>query len=86
MDHLRAQVRIIRPRLIVCLGRIAAMQLIKPDFKITREHGLWFEKNGTPMCAIYHPAALLRDPSKREDMYRDFLEIRERLRLMEEID
>lgn len=38
------------------------------------------------MCAIYHPAALLRDPSKREDMYRDFLEIRERLRLMEEID
>ena len=77
--HLRRQVKIIRPKIIVCLGRIAAMQLIKPDFRITKEHGVWFDRHGTPMCAVYHPSALLRDPAKREDMYRDMLDIRRKL-------
>ena len=47
------------------------MRLIRPDFKITREHGQFFEKNGFTMCAVYHPAALLRDPAKKEAMYTD---------------
>ena len=59
IDYLRNQVALIRPRIIVCLGRIAAMRLIKPDFKITREHGLWFEKSGVSMMAMFHPAAIL---------------------------
>ena len=71
MEHLRAQVRIIRPKLLVCLGRISAQRLIKPDFRITREHGVWFSRGAFDMCAVYHPSALLRDPSKREDMLED---------------
>lgn len=71
MEHLRAQVRIIRPKLLVCLGRISAQRLIKPDFRITREHGVWFSRGAFEMCAVYHPSALLRDPSKREDMLED---------------
>lgn len=71
IGFLREQVQLIRPKVIVCLGRIAAMRLIKPDFKITREHGVFFKKNGYAMCAVYHPAALLRDPGKKEDMYMD---------------
>ncbi len=71
IGYLREQVRLIRPRLIVCLGRIAAMRLIKPDFRITREHGVFFKKNDFTLCAVYHPAALLRDPAKKEDMYTD---------------
>ncbi len=80
MEHLREQIKIIAPKLIVCLGRIAAGQLIKPDFKVTREHGAFFEKGQFTLCGIYHPSALLRDPSKREDMYRDMKQIAQRYR------
>lgn len=79
IDWLREQVKLIRPRLIVCLGRISAMRLIKPDFKITQEHGIWFEKGGFQMCAVYHPSLLLRDPHKREDMLIDMKAIKAKL-------
>ena len=79
IGYLREQVKLIRPKVIVCLGRIAAMRLIKPDFKITQEHGQWFEKGGYLMTAVYHPAALLRDPRKKEDMLEDMKKIRAKL-------
>ena len=79
IGYLREQFRLIQPRVLVCLGRIAAMRLIKPDFRITREHGKWFCKNGLWMMAVYHPSALLRDPSRREDMLRDLHEVRRKL-------
>lgn len=71
IDYLRNQVALIQPKIIVCLGRIAAMRLLKPDFRITREHGQWVEKSGIWMSATYHPSALLRDPSKRPEAFRD---------------
>ncbi len=86
MDFLREQVKLIRPRIIVCLGRIAAMKLIKPDFKITREHGTWFEKGDFTMTAVYHPAALLRDPRKKEDMLADMKAIKQKLTLLQKKD
>lgn len=79
IDYLREQVRLIQPKVIVCLGRIAAMRLIKPDFKISVEHGTWFEKDDYLMTAVYHPAALLRDPRRREDMLRDMQAIKAKL-------
>lgn len=82
MDWLRAQVKLIRPKMIVCLGRISAMRLIDPDFRITRDHGKFYEKGQFTLCAVYHPSALLRDPSKNEDMYRDLKEIKKRLDAM----
>ena len=72
---LERQIELINPRIIVCLGRIAAMHFIKPDFKITREHGQWFEKDGRRVMAIYHPAALLRDPHKRPETFDDLKRI-----------
>ena len=83
MDFLRRQVRLINPKVIVCLGRISAMKLIKPDFKITKEHGQWFEKGNFLMTAVYHPALLLRDPHKKEDMMRDMKAIKQKLDEME---
>lgn len=68
---LRRQVQLMRPKIIVCLGRISAMELIKEDFKITREHGQFFDRNGTLMMALYHPAALLRDPHKKPETFED---------------
>lgn len=87
IGFLREQVRLMRPKIIVCLGRISAMRLIKPDFKITAEHGKWFMKGGCLMTAVYHPAALLRDPRKKEDMLTDMKKIKEKLtELGEKVD
>lgn len=71
MDWLRNQVALLRPKIIVCLGRISAMRIIKEDFKITQEHGQWFEKNGIQMMALFHPAALLRDPRRKPETFDD---------------
>lgn len=79
IEYLREQVALINPRVIVCLGRISAMRLIKPDFKITKEHGMWFKKGNYLITAVYHPAALLRDPRKKEDMLIDMQKIKEKL-------
>lgn len=79
IGYLREQLNVIQPKIIVCLGRIAAYKIIKPDFKITAEHGKWFKKGGYLITAVYHPSALLRDPRKRDNMMADFMEIREKL-------
>jgi len=68
---LQAQIDLIKPKIIVCLGRIAAGEIIGRDFKITRDHGKWFTKDGIHMMALFHPAALLRDPNKRPETFVD---------------
>ena len=80
IEYLRRQTAMIQPKIIVCLGRIAAMQIIKPDFKITKEHGQWFDKAGIRMTALYHPAALLRDPSRRPETFDDLKNIQAEIR------
>jgi DNA polymerase len=84
IGYLRNQVALIRPKIIVCLGRIAAKRIIREDYRITKEHGSWIEKNGVWMTAIYHPSALLRDLSKRPETFDDLLSIREKLRALDE--
>ena len=79
LDWLRAQVSLIHPKIIVCLGRIAATKLIKPDMKITKEHGIFFEKGGILMMATLHPAALLRNPGNKPAAFEDFLKLRKKL-------
>ncbi len=74
-DWLAQQIALIRPKIIVCLGRIAAMRFIRPDFRITREHGQWFERDGVRCMALYHPAALLRDPNKRPETFEDLKQL-----------
>ncbi|MCQ2451626.1 MAG: uracil-DNA glycosylase [Oscillospiraceae bacterium] len=77
---LREQYRLLQPKLVICLGRIAAGALIHPDFKITREHGQWFEREGIPFIAIYHPSALLRDESKRPETFLDLKAIEQKIK------
>lgn len=71
IGYLRNQVALLKPKIIVCLGRIAAMRIIGPDFKISKDHGKWYDKNGTLVMALFHPAALLRDPRKKPDTFLD---------------
>ena len=76
------QIALVDPKLIVCLGRISAMALIREDFRITREHGLWFDKDGRRILATFHPSALLRDPSRRPEAFMDLREIRKEYRAL----
>lgn len=79
INFLRYQVALLRPKIIVCLGRIAAKRLIDPEYRITRQHGTWVQKNGVWMSAIYHPSALLRDLNKRPETFDDLLSLREKI-------
>lgn len=74
---LKAQVAALRPKIIVCLGRIAACRIIDPDFKVTRSHGQFFERKGVYMMGTFHPAALLRNPNQKPDAFADFLALRD---------
>ena len=77
---LKEQIRLINPRIIVCLGRIAAMTYIRPDFKITKEHGQWTIKDGIMTMALFHPAALLRDPRRRTETFEDLKVLQQAIR------
>lgn len=77
---LTRQIALLQPKIIVCLGRIAAMSMIKENFKITQEHGQWFERDGRRIMATYHPSALLRDPYKRPEAFMDLRELRKEIR------
>ena len=76
------QIALVNPKLIVCLGRIAAKALIREDFRITREHGQWFDLDGRKVLATFHPSALLRDPTRRPDAFMDLREIRKEYRAL----
>lgn len=80
MGWLRRQIELIDPKIIVCLGRIAAMVLIKPDFKISKEHGQWFQVDGREVMALFHPAALLRDPRRRPETFEDLKALERKIR------
>jgi DNA polymerase len=77
---LRNQIFLIKPKIIVCLGRIAAMKILKPDIKITKEHGVFYEKNGILLMATLHPAALLRNPHNKPGAFEDFLNLQEKIK------
>ena len=76
LPYLREQTKLIRPKIIVCLGKVAATTLIDPSFSIMRSHGVWYERKGFWMIATFHPAALLRNEGLKRDAYADLLRIR----------
>lgn len=79
INYLRYQFALIRPKVIVCLGRIAATTIIDPNFKITKQRGQWYERKGCYIIATYHPSALLRDETKKRPAWEDMQAIRKKL-------
>lgn len=82
IEYLRWQVALIKPKLIVCLGAVASKNMISKDFKITQQRGSWFQRGDYSMIGTYHPAALLRDPSKKGEAWEDFKMLKEKLELL----
>ena len=78
--YVRRQMELMLPKILVCLGRISAMELIKSDFRITQEHGLFFRQDGIEKMAMYHPAALLRDPGKKPETFEDLKRLQAKIR------
>lgn len=76
---LREQTRLIRPKIIVCLGRISAQRLIGPEIRVTKDHGKFYDKNGVLMMPTFHPAALLRNPNNKPAALEDFLSLRDKI-------
>lgn len=83
LPYLREQVALVRPQVIVLLGATAARTLLRPDFRITREHGIWEERKGVWFLPTYHPAALLRDESKKRDAWHDLQLVMAKLKDLE---
>ena len=80
INWLRNQVKLIDPKIIVCLGRISAQKLIKEDLRITKGHGLFFQKGKFLMMPMFHPAAILRNPNQKPAAFNDFLILREKIK------
>ncbi len=79
IPYLREQVKLIKPKILVCLGKVAANRIISPNFSITGNHGVWFTAGTMKLMATYHPSALLRDPAKKEAALLDFKKILQEL-------
>ncbi|MCX7885436.1 MAG: uracil-DNA glycosylase [Caloramator sp.] len=82
LPYLRYQVSIIKPKIIVCLGATSSKYIIKNDIRITKDRGIWYKKGNFYIIPTYHPAALLRDPSKKKEAWEDFKNIREKLKML----
>lgn len=80
IEWLREQTRLIRPKIMVCLGRISAKRLISKDFKVTVQHGEFIEKGGILFMGTFHPAALLRNPNNKPAALEDFLALQEKIK------
>jgi DNA polymerase len=76
LPYLLTQIRIIRPKIIVCLGALSTQILVDSKARITAVRGAWYEKAGIKIMPTFHPAALLRDVSKKKSVWEDFQRIR----------
>ena len=83
LPYLREQFVLIQPKIIVCLGATAAKYLLDPNIRITRDRGVWHNKNGVDFIATFHPAALLRNPDQKYAAWDDMQAIRDKLRELE---
>lgn len=80
MDYLRNQVILIKPKIIVLLGSTALKNILGQDYSITKERGKWIQNKEIWYMPTFHPAALLRDDSKKIDFWRDLKLVNEKLK------
>ncbi len=74
-EYLESQMNLVKPKIIVLLGSVALKNVLGKEYGITASRGKWFEKDGIRILPTFHPAALLRDESKKIDFWKDLKEI-----------
>ena len=80
LEYLRWQVKLINPKIIVCLGAVSAKKLIDQKFKISRQRGQFVKKGNFYFMATYHPSYLLRNEASKKDAWEDFKNIAAKLK------
>ncbi len=78
INYLRNQVMLVKPEIIVLLGRIALQNILGKEYGITASRGKWVEKKGIQYMPTWHPAALLRDESKKVEFIKDLMLVKEK--------
>ena len=78
MDYLRNQVVLVKPKIIVLLGSVALKNILGEEYGITKSRGVWVQKNGIFYMPTWHPAALLRDETKKIDFWNDLKEVKKK--------
>ncbi len=86
LPYLERQIELMRPRLIVALGRIAAQNLLLTDTPIGRLRGHVHSWRGVPMVVTYHPAYLLRNPADKAKAWEDLLLARRTLQALRQAE
>ena len=79
INYLRNQVMIIKPKIIVLLGSVALKNILGEEYSITKVRGNWIERKGIWYMPTFHPAALLRDESKKLDFWKDLKKVKEKI-------
>ena len=78
-SFLEAQIHILKPKMILCMGKIAIEKLTNQSVSITQSHGQLFDYNGIPVMPTYHPSALLRDEALKRPAWEDLKKFRVKL-------
>lgn len=81
LDYLRNQVILVQPEVIVLLGSVALKNILGKEYGITASRGKWVEKKGIKYMPTWHPAALLRDETKKIDFIKDLQKVVEEMEL-----
>ena len=68
---LETQIHILKPKMILCLGKVAIEKMLGQKLSITANHGVFYDYKGIPMMATYHPSALLRNPELKRPAWED---------------
>jgi DNA polymerase len=78
--YLERQISLVKPKVLVALGKVAAQTLLGTESPIGQMRGRWYQVQGTPLMVTYHPAALLRNPALKRPTWEDMQQVRDRLR------
>lgn len=74
-EYLEAQIKLVNPEIIILLGSVALKNILGKEYGITASRGKWFERDGIEYLPTFHPAALLRDDTKKIDFWKDLKEV-----------
>ena len=79
INYLRNQVVLVKPKIIVLLGNVALKNILGNEYGITSSRGKWLEKNGILYMSTFHPAALLRDDTKKIEFWKDLKQVKNKI-------
>ncbi len=79
LNYLRNQVMLVKPKIVVLLGNVALKTILGKEYSITASRGKWIEKKGIRYMPTFHPAALLRDETKKISFWKDLKEVKRAL-------